>query len=207
MIGYLKGHILALEEDRLLLLAGQVGYEVLLPAFTRAALSDVREGDLVTLFIHYHQSERQPAPVLIGFHSPLEKAFFLEFISVEAIGPIKAARALSLPIQEVAAAIEAGDVATLEHLKGIGKRTAQKILATLSGRMERFLAPAGDRAAATPPPAADAVSRQVMDVLTSQLGYKPAEAKEMIASARKRDPEATDPGRLLDAILAGLARD
>lgn len=205
MIGYLKGHILALEEDRLLLLAGQVGYEVLLPAFTRVTLADAREGDPVALFIHYHQSERQPAPVLIGFPSPLEKDFFLEFISVEAIGPIKAARALASPIHEVAAAIESGDIATLERLKGIGKRTAQKIVATLSGRMTRFLASDAGGGPSAPAPA-DEVSRQVLDVLVSQLGYKPAEAKDMIASARKRDPEITDPGRLLDAVLAGLAR-
>ena len=76
MIGYLEGTLFKLEEERLLLLTQQVGYEILLPAFVRMSIGDLTEGDPLSLFIYYHQTERQPKPVLIGFRSETEKAFF-----------------------------------------------------------------------------------------------------------------------------------
>ncbi len=210
MIGYMEGKILQLEGDRLLLLAGQVGYEILLPAFLAAALSGRAAGDELSLYIHFHQAERQPSPTLIGFENEMEKAFFQQFLSVEAIGPLKAARALSLPVSEIAEAIERADIPRLSSLKGIGKRTAQKIVASLSGRMEPFLPHAGITSRpitpAAPPEETGAV-RQVMAVLTEQLGLKSTAAKSLVHEALAAvPPDMPAPGReeLLDAVLARL---
>ena len=106
MIGYLEGKILKKEDDRILVLANQIGYEVLLPAIVMESLQDKQVGDEISLYIFYQQTERQPKPVLIGFNLEVEKEFFQYFISVEDIGPLKAAKALTVPVREIANAIE-----------------------------------------------------------------------------------------------------
>ena len=138
MIGYLEGKLLQKEDDRILLLSNQVGYEVLLPAVVMETFRAKAVGDEVSLYIYYQQTERQPKPVLIGFNLEVEKEFFQYFISVEDIGPLKAVKALSVPVRDIARAIESKDVNKLKRLKCIGDRTARKIIATLEGRMNKF---------------------------------------------------------------------
>jgi len=138
MIGYIEGKILKKEEERILILANQIGYEVLLPAIVMESLRDKEVGEEISLYIFFQQTERQPKPVLIGFNFEVEKEFFQYFISVEDIGPLKAAKALTVPVREIATAIEAGEISKLTQLKGIGRRTAQKIIATLGGKMGKF---------------------------------------------------------------------
>ena len=125
MIAYIQGSLLKKEEDRVLVLANQIGYEVLLPAVVMETLRDKHAGDEVVFHVFYHQTERQPKPTLIGFNLEVEKEFFQRFISVEDIGPLKAVKALSIPVRDIARAIEQTDVKALQRLKGIGNRTAQ----------------------------------------------------------------------------------
>jgi len=139
MIGYLEGKILKKEEDRILLLVNHVGYEVLLPSIVVETLKNKIVGDELSLYIYYQQTERQPKPVLIGFNLEAEREFFQLFISVEAVGPLKAARAMNIPVRDISRAIETENVSVLKQLKGIGNRTAQKIIATLKGKMGKFV--------------------------------------------------------------------
>src|SRR5512135_2915829 len=141
MIRYIEGKLLKKEEDRIVVLANGVGYEILLPAIVRQTFNAKRageDGETVRLFIYYHQTERQPKPLLIGFNFEPEKEFFEKFITVEGIGPPTAAKALIMPIPRIAKAIEERDAKTVERLKGIGKRTADKIIATLQGKVGKF---------------------------------------------------------------------
>ncbi len=203
MIGYIEGRLLKLEEERLLLLANQVGYEVLVPSFVRQTLNAKQIGDELALYIYYHQTERQPKPVLIGFNLEAEKEFFQYFISVEAIGPLKAVKALNVPVRDIANAIEAGDHGRLKQLKGIGARTAQKIIATLQGKVSKF---AMIRKSETvPEPAAEDMVQPVLDVLVNQLGHRPADAKRMIAAAIKRNETIQTPEALFDEVYKGEA--
>ncbi|MFP4346650.1 MAG: Holliday junction branch migration protein RuvA [Thermodesulfobacteriota bacterium] len=201
MIGYLEGKILKKGEERILLLCNQVGYEVLLPGFVMETLRAKMPGDTISLYIHYQQTERQPTPVLIGFNSELEKAFFHLFITVEAIGPLKAVKALNLSMDRVAEAIESKDADTLKNLKGIGARTAQKIIATLSGRMASFLSE--PRKQAAPVAESEDFILPVQDVLVEQLGHKPADAKRMIAEALERNSGISSPEALFEEIYRG----
>jgi Holliday junction DNA helicase RuvA len=66
VIGYLEGKLLKKEEDRVLILANQVGYEVLLPAVVLKSLQNQSIGGQVSLYIFFHQTERQPKPALIS---------------------------------------------------------------------------------------------------------------------------------------------
>jgi holliday junction DNA helicase RuvA len=201
LIGYLEGKILAKEEDRILLFVNQVGYEVMLPAIVMDALSQKTVGDDVALYIYHQQTERQPKPVLIGFSLEAEKAFFQHFISVEDIGPMKAVKALNIPIRDIARAIELKDTQKLMGLKGIGKRTAQKIIATLEGKMEKFALIRKPDSEASPP--VGDVAKQVMEVLAGQLGHRMSDAKRMVTEAMNRNENISTPEELFDEVYRG----
>jgi len=198
MIGYLEGRLLSKEEDAILLLANQVGYEILLPAFVMKTFAGKEAGEDISLYIYYQQTERQPKPVLIGFNQGLEKEFFQLFISVEAIGPLKAVRALTQPMSDIAASIESGDVGSLKSLKGIGNRTAQKIIATLKGKMGKF---ALMRESKEPVAVVDEdLEQQVIDVLVRQLGHKMIEARQLVAKAVRNNPSIATPEELFEEV-------
>lgn len=201
MIGYIEGKIIKKEEDRILVLTNQIGYEVLMPAVVMTSLQDKQVGDDVSLYIFYQQTERQPKPVLIGFNLEVEKEFFQYFISVEDIGPLKAAKALTVPVREIATAIEAGEINALTKLKGIGRRTAQKIVATLGGKMGKFaLIRPEDRQAQAP---VEDFSKQVLDVMIKQLGHRMTDAQQMIEKALKRNSAIKTPEELFEEVYRG----
>ena len=202
MIGYLKGKLLKKEQDRILLLANQVGYEILLPTIVRESIDSIKVGEEVALYIHYHQTERQPKPTLIGFNLEVEREFFRYFISVEDIGPMKAVQALTVPVREIARAIESGDAGFLRQLKGIGNRTAQKILATLEGKVAKFALIREVEKPAEAVPLED-FKTQVQHVLVRQLGHRVKEAKGLIAAALKRNTTITTAEELFEEVYRG----
>lgn len=207
MIGYLEGTILQFESDGILLLVGKVGYEVLLnPQMVEKLMSRESADSMISLYIYYHQTDRQPKPVLIGFEAPEDKEFFQTFITVDAIGPMKAVKAMTRPTSEIAGAIEKKDAAFLTSLSGIGKRTAEKIIATLHGKVEKFMAVTGDKKEMNSGHLAleiPDIGRQVEDVLVEQLGHSPASAKRMVKEAFERDAEISTPEELFDEIFGG----
>ncbi len=204
MIGYIEGKLLKKENERILLLANQVGYEVLLPEVVMKTLKAKTVGDEVSLYIYYQQTERQPKPVLIGFNFEAEKEFFQYFISVEDIGVLKAVRALNIPVSEIARAIESKNIGKLKQLKGIGNRTAQKIIATLEGKMDKFALIRKEEQNDMPvTQAIEDFSKQVLDVLIEQLGHKTQVAKKMIAEARERNGSIKTPEELFEEVYRG----
>lgn len=205
MIVYLEGTLFKLEEDRAVVLTNQVGYEVMLPALVAAKLHDKAKGDLVAFHIYYYQTERQPKPTLIGFLEEQDKEFFQHFISVEDIGPMKAVKAMTMAVGEIALAIENSDLKVLGQLKGIGARTAQKMVATLKGKVSTFITfdPVGTRETAPETSGNETVILQVLDVLVNQLGYKALDARYMINQAYNRKPGILTPEELFDEVLLG----
>ena len=198
MIGYLEGKLLRKGDDRILVLANQVGYEVLLPAFVMNTFRTKSVGDTVSLYIYHQQTERQPKPVLIGFNLEVEKEFFQYFMSVEAIGALKAVKALDIPVRDIARAIESKNVHKLKQLKGIGDRTARKIIATLEGKMDKFALIRKSQKEEIP--SVEEGYQQVRDVLVNQLGYKIKEAKQMITDAMKRNSNISTPEELFEEV-------
>jgi len=185
MIGYLEGKLLKKEGDRILLLANQVGYEVLLPAIVMETFRAKAVGDEVSLYIYYQ----------------VEKEFFQYFISVEDIGPLKAVKALSVPVRDIARAIESKDINKLKQLKGVGDRTARKIIATLEGRMNKFALI--HKAAEVEIPVFEDFSKHVLDLLVVQLGHRTTDAKHMIAEAMKRNSAIATPEELFEEVYRG----
>jgi Holliday junction DNA helicase RuvA len=221
MIGYLEGTILHYESDGILLLVGNIGYEVLLtpqmleklrspvlsPALKRDSNQEADKGPKetrVSLYIYYHLTERQPKPVLIGFETLEDKEFFQTFITVDAIGPMKAIKAMTRSVGEMARAIEKKDVSFLTSLSGIGKRTAEKIIATLHGKVEKFIAVTGISKEIDQnkiPVEIHNIGQQVADVLVEQLGHSHSSAKRMIKEAFERNTTISTPEELFDEIF------
>jgi len=204
MIRYIEGKLLKKEEDRIVILSNGIGYEVLLPAIVRKTFTSKRageDGEMVKLFIYYHQTERQPKPLLIGFTFEPEKEFFEKFITVEDIGPPSAVKALILPIPRIAKAIEERDSKTLESLKGIGKRTADKIIATLHGKVGKFALMIEDQI----PADVEVVDfkKQVEEVLVRDLGHKVSEAQRLVREAIARNPGILTPEELFEEVYRG----
>ena len=188
MISHLSGRLLRKnrEDQKIVVDVNGVGYDVLLPFFVRRAFDDKDIGAPVDLDIYYHVAERQPRPLLIGFNREHERLFFERLLSVADLGPVKAARALIYSVSAVAQAIENGDVQFLTRMPGMGERTAQKIVATLKGKVAEW-ALLKDEGYASPPTAKEDLRQEALDVLVG-LGYKRSEAREEVEQAFKRDP-------------------
>lgn len=139
MISFLEGSIkkFLLNPKRLVLLVNGVGYEILIPEYLSNFFveNSINENSSINLEIYYHVTERQPKPLLVGFIDPMDKVFFEQLIQVEGIGPVKAANSLIFPINTIAHAIESEDYNVLEQMPGIGSRAAQKMVATLKGKL------------------------------------------------------------------------
>ena len=142
MINYLKGTIRRIYKDeaRVVLDVSGVGYELLLPYFVMRSLEEDEkgEGEEVEMEVYFHASERQPKPLLVGFRKEFERTFFERLIQVEDVGVSTAARALVFSVSTVARAIEEGNTELLVKMPGIGRRTADKMVATLRGKMAEW---------------------------------------------------------------------
>ena len=163
-----------------------VRYEVLVPLVLWPELQVIQdEGGAeaaVGLHIFYSASANQPVPVLVGFLRRAERDFFRKFTTVEGIGPAKAVKAMNISVSTIARAIEQEDRATLTRLPGIGARGADKIIATLRGKVVAEAAMA-DGGVERPVDATRTDSRRIeQDAIESlaALGYTRSDAKRWV---------------------------
>ncbi len=177
MISHLRGKIISRTREGVVVEAGGVGYEVLLPGAVAAQLADARAGDDVALVISYHliATPSRITPLLVGFTNDVEKDFFEHFITVSGIGPKAAARALALPFARVARAIIEEDAAALTLLPGVGRKRAEEIIHQLR---DKVAAAAFCREPATAAPA-EVAARAEAEAVLAQLGYTQSEIKAM----------------------------
>jgi Holliday junction DNA helicase RuvA len=142
MISRIEGELLAMTDGRAMIACGQIAYEILVPGFDQQRLA-ARVGQAMSFHtLHYLESQGPNGPFiprLIGFASADDRAFFELFTTVKGMGNRKALRALQLPCGAVAGAIADKDVDLLKSLPEIGKRTAETIVAELSGKVDRFV--------------------------------------------------------------------
>ena len=205
MINYLKGIIRRIykEDGKVVLDVNGVGYELLLPYFVMRSLEEDEkaEGDEVEMEIYFHASERQPKPVLVGFRKEFERTFFEKLIQVEDVGVSTAARALVFSISTIAKAIEDGDTGQLVQMPGIGRRTADKMVATLRGKVAEW-ALLKDEGYSTLPtaPARGDVQEEAVSVLVN-LGHRRADARQKVEAAAKAVSSAKDPQELLREVF------
>jgi Holliday junction DNA helicase RuvA len=189
-----------------------VRFEVLVPIVLWPELIELAgEADLsagqgpeLGLHIFYHVTANNPAPVLVGFLRRAERDFFRKFTTVEGIGPAKAVKAMNVSVSTIARAIEQEDRATLARLPGIGPRSADKIIATLRGRVVAEAALQDGGVARPVEAAAFEEKRLLADAIEviAGLGYSRSEARRRVDEAAAADPSLDS----LDAIVMAVLR-
>ncbi len=177
-----------------------VSYEVVVPAFAAEWVAGHALGDEIRLYTYYHVSERSPTPLLVGFPHAAERDFFRTFIEVPDVGPVKAVRALTFPVSEIARWVEAEDVRALQQLPGIGARLAQTIVARLHGRLREVALLHEEPAAGGAGGAAPDLRGDAVDALTA-LQYGRREAERLVEAALRADPALEGLEELLRAVL------
>jgi Holliday junction DNA helicase RuvA len=135
MIGHLNGKLVEKNPTELIIECGGVGYEVKISLNTFSAIGSVEALKIFTKLI-----VREDAQILYGFSSKEEREMFNHLISVSGIGPNTAMIMLSsLVPDEIAHAIQVEDVATIQSIKGIGAKTAQRVIIDLKDKMLKIV--------------------------------------------------------------------
>lgn len=201
MISHLRGVLLRKRRDGVVVEAGGLGYDVLLPGAVAAQLEGVQPGDEISLVISYHlvATPSRITPLLVGFVNDVEREFFEHFISVSGIGPKAAARALTLPFARVAQAIIEGDEAALTLLPGVGRKRAEEIIHQLQDKVAAaaLCRPTAEAA----PPSAAAALLEAQAVL-EQLGYSRAEITNMLDGLGEAARDCTAAEEVLALVYA-----
>ena len=211
MISAICGNLSRVLEDRVILEVNGLSYEVLVSPVTLGALISQRgqEVSLETLFyIQGTPGVGNMIPVLVGFMSETEKAFFERFITVGGIGPRAALKALTMPVGRIARAIEDGDSVVLTTLPGIGKQKAAKIIAELKGKVDRFaVTPDEDKDVVTPRDVTEEgnIAEEAIEVLM-QLGYRRQESEDMVRRAIRKHEEITTAEAIIQEIFRSSAK-
>ena len=131
MIAHLSGTILEKGPDFVILKAGPVGYKVWVANGLESSLHKGAEADL---FIHEHV--REDSRDFFGFSSFEDLRFFWQLIDLQGVGARMALQLMSLgSVASIMKAIDKGDVAFISSAKGVGKKTAQRIVLELKGKL------------------------------------------------------------------------
>ena len=134
MIGYLRGKVLSLRPESVILDVNGVGYEVVCSGAALSKLSGVRTGEEGEVYTYLQVSEQGVA--LFGFADLREKELFLRLTSVQGVGAKLASAALSsMRPADLTEAIYTADVKRLTAVKGLGKKTAERIVLELHGKI------------------------------------------------------------------------
>jgi holliday junction DNA helicase RuvA len=185
MIGRLVGRLVSKHPPQVVVDVAGVGYEVDVPMSTFFNLPAT--GETVTL--HTHLAVREDAHVLYGFGSVEERAAFRRLIRISGVGARTALALLSgLSVADLAHAVAEQDAARLTKVPGIGKKTAERLLLELKGKLAEH--PSGA------PGAAPGVGTDVLNALVA-LGYS---EKEALAAVKSLPPGVA----VADGIRAAL---
>jgi Holliday junction DNA helicase RuvA len=185
MIAHLTGHLISKTTQSVIIDAGGVGYEVLVPLSTFYALPD--ETERVSLHIHNHV--REDAFLLFGFSTRLEKDVFLMLISISGIGPKLAVNILSgIGPEDLLSAVARGDAARVQAVPGVGKKTAERIALELKDKAAQLIGE--DQVVRDAPPEETGIADDAMSALLN-LGYSAKAARKAIDKARAAGEEKT----------------
>ena len=179
MIAFLRGRFVHKSPAQLWIDVNGVGYEVHISLNTYTKIQDAEEGILYT-----SQLIREDAHLLFGFHDLAEKDLFQQLISVSGIGASTARVMLSyLKPEELAAAIVRGDTKTLEAIKGIGKKTAERMVLELKDKLSKSAAELNNFSLKN-----NTLQQDALNALTA-LGIARQAAAQAVEKTLKANPE------------------
>ena len=194
MIGFLKGKILSLTpETALIETASGVGFEVLVTGTAYDSLAGKKEGEVFT-----YLQVREDGVSLFGFSSLEEKEMFLKLVSVSGVGPKMGIAILSgTNAGEAATAIAMNDVKRLSTVKGMGKKTAERIILELREKVSANLSAAPSLGEPVPVRISSGDEDAVVALMT--LGFTRAESVKAISRAREQGATSVE-----DIIMLAL---
>ncbi len=191
MISYLHGKLAEAAPTHVVVDCGGVGYSVFIPLSSYDKLP-AKGGD-VKLLTYHHVNGQDGTQQLFGFATADERDMFLLLISISGIGPRLACNILSsASITGLRNAIAAGDVKTLSSLRGIGKKTAERLVVELKDKVG-----AQPSATTTDPRLSDAVLALV------SLGFKQVDAHRAVLAVAERLGAKASVEELVRAALRG----
>lgn len=177
MIAFLHGQLAEATPTRVVIDCHGVGYAVFIPVSSYDKLP--AKGGEVKLLTYHHVNAQDGTQQLFGFATPAEREMFLLLISISGIGPKLACNILSSSsTTALSSAIVAGDVKTLSSLRGIGKKTAERLIIELRDKVD------GTGITATVKPT-DARLADAALALES-LGYKAADAQRAVVAVAEK---------------------
>jgi Holliday junction DNA helicase RuvA len=194
VIARIAGTLVEKSADGLVVDVAGVGYAVHVSLQTLAALPTV--GSKVTLLVH--TEVREDAIDLFGFEHPRERTVFHLLRKVKGVGPRISLAVLSgMPVDDLCAAIAAGDVARLQTIPGVGRRLAERIVVECREAAAELRALDGP-AVARPSGALGGAQAEAVSALVN-LGYKRGEAEDAVRAHSK-------PGATLEEVLRASLR-
>jgi Holliday junction DNA helicase RuvA len=185
--------------------AGGIGYEVIVPPVVQQALDAGYEIDApIVLYVSALTGRDQPWPTLFGFLQPEERDFWELLISVPRVGGKLAARAMSVPVYQFAQWIQEGNKLALDNLPGITMDGAEKIVAALRKKVAPFARPSdgvGAAARRAPGPEDELVDDAVQALVV--MGEKRPDAQRGVEQllARRDELELVSVQDILRAYL------
>jgi len=194
MIAYIKGILAEKEPTRVVIEAAGVGYEVLIPLSTYDKLP--REGSETKLLTSH--CVREDDEILFGFATGDEREIFAKLTSVSGVGPKIAIAILSgTSIGELAMAISSGDAKRISAIKGVGKKTAEKICIELRDKVDALAFRRKDGGGKSSSVAADAVAA------LRALGFSDETSSKMVADVFAKNPDEDSLDAIIRLALAG----
>lgn len=195
----------------MLVQVGPIQYELLVPAADQAELQTQIGQEVTFHTIFYFEGDAGRGglePRLIGFLRPTDKQFFQKFTTVKGIGPKTALRALSVPVGQIAGAIESKNARFLTGLDGIGKRTAELIVAELAGKVSSFALEGHVAGQAVAGAARGSLSSDEEDAVEAmvQLGERRADAERLLERARQVSLKGAGAGGSAQSLLQEMLR-
>ncbi len=178
-------------------------YELLVPAADVAELQSSigHEFTFHTLcYLEGDPTRGNLEPRLIGFLRATDKRFFERFTTVKGIGPKTALKALTLPVGQIAQAIEEKNTRFLTELKGVGKRTAELIVAELAGKVKDFATGLGTKATVPVTPRAPHEEDAIAGLVA--LGEPRAIAERLLERVKQTKPALKSAGELIREMLS-----
>ncbi len=195
MIAYLSGRLVFKDPTYVIIDVGGIGYQVKISLQTYAKIKDEEQIRLLT-FLHI----KEDAHTLYGFKEEVEKRLFLLLISINGVGPNTGLMILSsLSSEEIEHAILSGDVGTIQAVKGIGAKTAQRIILELKDKVGK--SPSSDLTAPLGFLKSSNKTREEALQALITLGFPKAVAEKNIAQVLKK---TTGEISLEDLIKASL---
>jgi len=206
MISQITGKVSRLSEDSITLFLNGLYYELMIPSGLYSQLKEAASnGSEITLFtlnfIEAGDRKSYHYPRLVGFTDSIDKEFFQVFTTVPGLGIRKALKSLTLPIRDIATAIETKNAATLSRLPGIGGRLADKVIAELCGKMARFALSKGEHALTSISKEESDLQMEAVEVLL-QLQYSRVAAEAMVQKALAVNPKIKNSEALISAIFS-----